>query len=164
MARYRTKHGDKIRARRTAARARDPEGARRGEAAWRAANKAKDRAAKRAWAAANADKMRAIRAKNRAIERARSLARLYGISKDDYEAMRLAQRGVCAVCLGPPGRKSLSVDHDHATGAVRGLLCSACNLALGSLRDDPRRIASLLEYIVKAKGRRPDASPVASLG
>ena len=43
----------------------------------------------------------------------------------------------------------LSVDHDHDTGEVRGLLCHACNHALGLLKDDRRLVAKLLAYITK---------------
>jgi Recombination endonuclease VII len=48
------------------------------------------------------------------------------------------------------GAKSvLHVDHDHATGAVRGLLCSDCNTALGHLHDSPEIIHSLLKYVLQ---------------
>jgi hypothetical protein len=41
------------------------------------------------------------------------------------------------------------VDHDHATGRVRGLLCAACNAALGLLQDNPRVILSAADYLLK---------------
>jgi ssDNA-binding Zn-finger/Zn-ribbon topoisomerase 1 len=40
-----------------------------------------------------------------------------------------------------------SIDHDHASGEIRGVLCSQCNLALGQLEDDPARIEGLLTYL-----------------
>ena len=67
--------------------------------------------------------------------------------------MLLSQNGVCAVCRQPETSvrrgtiKSLDVDHNHVTGIVRKLLCSACNSALGILREDPLRIRALAEYI-----------------
>jgi hypothetical protein len=57
----------------------------------------------------------------------------FGITLDEYTAMLEMQNGVCAICGGPPiptkpgASASLGVDHDHATGKLRGLLCAACN-------------------------------------
>ena len=63
--------------------------------------------------------------------------------------MLVAQRGVCAICERPPTDGiSLHVDHDHATGARRKLLCFRCNNSLGDLEDDPdllRRAAAYLD-------------------
>ncbi len=77
----------------------------------------------------------------------------YGITAKQYDAMFKVQGGKCAVCnnheMVKIGRSSisLSVDHDHETGAVRSLLCHHCNAALGMLREDPIIIESLLNYI-----------------
>jgi hypothetical protein len=59
--------------------------------------------------------------------RVHELRRRYGITPDDYDAMADAQGGVCAICGLPPRKGTLDVDHDHATGRVRGLLCRRCN-------------------------------------
>jgi hypothetical protein len=66
--------------------------------------------------------------------------------------MLVAQRGVCAVCGHPPNsyqrrKASLAVDHDHATGTVRGLLCGRCNTALGLLGEDSAVIVKLFNYL-----------------
>jgi hypothetical protein len=45
----------------------------------------------------------------------------------------------------------MSWDHDHKTGKFRGWLCHSCNAALGLLKDDPERIAKLLNYIERVK-------------
>lgn len=86
------------------------------------------------------------------VKRKSRLKTTYGISVERYNAMLAAQRGVCAVCGHPPtvdqiGRKHLHVDHCHLSGEIRGLLCSACNTALGLLRDDPAVIVKLHNYL-----------------
>ena len=50
-----------------------------------------------------------------------------GLTLDDYERLLADQGGVCAICKRPPKKRRLHVDHDHATGKVRGLLCFTCN-------------------------------------
>ncbi len=80
------------------------------------------------------------------------LAQVYGLSPQDYDAMLAEQGGVCAICKTRPD-KPLFVDHCHATGKVRGLLCHPCNAALGFMRDDPRLTAAATEYLLKAAAR-----------
>ena len=76
-------------------------------------------------------------------------AQRYGVSQADYEGLLQKQKGVCAVCRRPfKSKKEPAVDHDHKTGAVRGLLCTSCNCAIGYMKDDPkclRRAAMYLE-------------------
>src|SRR6266508_7031334 len=68
------------------------------------------------------------------------------LSVAEYDALLESQGGGCAICGDvPKGR--LVVDHEHETGRVRGLLCSACNVALGFFKDDPRRLASAANYL-----------------
>jgi hypothetical protein len=57
------------------------------------------------------------------------------------------QSGVCAICGGGNGDRRLAIDHDHMTGRVRGLLCSACNRAIGLLRDSPDRFTKAATYL-----------------
>lgn len=79
--------------------------------------------------------------------------RLYGITAEELEAMRLEQHDLCAICHEPEtmtyrGRpKTLSVDHCHDTGKVRGLLCAACNFALGKFKDNPALLRSAADYL-----------------
>ena len=72
----------------------------------------------------------------------------YGISRSEYEAMALNQKGLCAICKREP-LESLRVDHDHSTGKIRALLCATCNAGLGQFHDDPEIIASAIEYLNK---------------
>ena len=62
----------------------------------------------------------------------------YGLDEETYLAMLESQNGLCAACRAAPTivngvQRPLSVDHDHATGENRGLLCDSCNLILGTL-------------------------------
>ncbi|TAL21629.1 MAG: hypothetical protein EPN99_07245 [Frankiales bacterium] len=74
----------------------------------------------------------------------------YGLSPEAYEALLLAQGGVCAICCRPARSGwDLSVDHDHESKAVRGLLCGQCNAGIGLLRDDGAVLESALRYLQK---------------
>ncbi len=65
-----------------------------------------------------------------------------------YAAMFEAQRGLCAVCgRSSRSKKPLCVDHCHATGRVRGLLCQHCNSGLGMFEDRPDLLRSALAYL-----------------
>ena len=57
-------------------------------------------------------------------------AKQLGVSDDEYARLLEAQGGGCAICGAKPKTRRLHVDHDHATGKVRGLLCHRCNRAL----------------------------------
>jgi hypothetical protein len=80
--------------------------------------------------------------------RTRNMLRLYGLTREDYEAMLEAQDGHCACCpaTSSDGRL-LDVDHDHLTGLNRGLLCRSCNIILGHVSDDPVHLERLAEYL-----------------
>lgn len=92
--------------------------------------------------------------------RDRSLFSSYGMRLPDYYRMLEKQGGACRLCgkmetrNGPTGRVlPLSVDHDHKTGKVRGLLCSNCNHGLGSFMDDPEMIERAIVYLEGCGGR-----------
>ena len=67
---------------------------------------------------------------NGASRRKPQRARQLGVTDDDYARLLEAQGGGCAICGATPKTRRLHVDHDHATGRVRGLLCHRCNRAL----------------------------------
>lgn len=112
---------------------------------WREANPelASSRATK--WALANPDKVKDAR-----------LKRKYGIGIDQYNQLYEEQNGLCAICGKPEtsssrnGKiKELSVDHNHRTSAVRGLLCMACNQSLGGFKDNPEYLDNAARYLRK---------------
>ena len=72
------------------------------------------------------------------------LKHTYGITLDEYEAMIVLQQGQCAICQQ---ELPLEIDHDHATGAVRGLLCRPCNLSIGKFEEDPIRLQRAIDYL-----------------
>ena len=88
--------------------------------------------------------------KRSAYERNSRLKYDYGITSEDFEKMRQAQNGVCAICHCVP-EGNLSVDHDHKTGKIRGLLCMNCNAGLGNLRDNLILVLNAAEYLKNAE-------------
>ena len=86
------------------------------------------------------------------------LKRIYGITPEFYYGMLAAQGNGCGICgtQDPGGRwsyreKMFAVDHDHKTGAVRGLLCVKCNRGLGLFEDKPDRLEAAAKYLVKGR-------------
>ena len=117
----------------------------------------KRRAGYRLWVAKNPDKAKLAtqrwRAKNkeycREKRRSGTLAR-YGLTPAMYDALFAAQGNRCAICAADKSAgKGWSVDHNHATGKVRAILCSACNTGIGLLRDDPGLLETAATYLRK---------------
>ncbi len=83
--------------------------------------------------------------------RSAHLRRKFGMSTADYDLMLAEQRGMCAVCNSTTprnnARQKFFVDHCHATGEVRALLCFPCNTALGQMQDDPERLRAAALYL-----------------
>lgn len=75
-----------------------------------------------------------------------------GATPEMYDAMYVSQGGKCAICATtePGGRRTrFSIDHCHITGAIRGLLCVACNSGLGYFRDDKDRLTTAISYLTR---------------
>jgi hypothetical protein len=80
--------------------------------------------------------------------------RTYGMTRKHYEALRAAQEGRCALCQEElvPGKQT-HVDHCHATGKVRALLCNSCNRVVGVVeKTDDVRLIVARAYIESYKG------------
>lgn len=76
------------------------------------------------------------------------IEKTYGLTAAEYDRLLEFQGGKCAICRGRPRSKRLAVDHDHGTGAVRGLLCSKCNHdLLGSAWDSKAMATALWHYL-----------------
>lgn len=74
----------------------------------------------------------------------------YGLEKDEYLALVEKQNNLCAICFQPETdkvKKFLSVDHDHTTGKVRGLLCSRCNKSIGAFEDNVVFLSNAIKYL-----------------
>ena len=103
----------------------------------------------------------AYRAKTPNQQKARALRDSFGLSLDEYEKMLKTQNGKCAICNQPETHqrngklKALAVDHNHKSGAIRGLLCSDCNTGIGKLKDDPSILRLAAQYL-KYHSRHPN--------
>jgi len=78
----------------------------------------------------------------------------YGITLEQYNQMVIDQNNQCKICNKVENSKDyrgktrqLAVDHCHTTNKVRGLLCGACNRALGLFKDDPEYLLKAYQYI-----------------
>jgi hypothetical protein len=90
------------------------------------------------------------------------LRKKYGMDGETYCLLLADQGGLCAICKqtetpitynGVEGYvRRLSVDHDHDTGVVRGILCQGCNAGIGMLGEDPDRLLAAIDYL-KAWGK-----------
>ena len=102
--------------------------------------KDKSRASLKIWEEKNPDRVREYR-----------LRRLFGIGFEDYQRMFAAQKGLCAICKKPGSspfkKRTLGIDHDHKTKAVRGLLCDRCNQGIGQFQDNPDLLKSAMQYL-----------------
>ena len=90
--------------------------------------------------------------------RDKDLRRNYGIGIEEYNKFLVEQNGVCAICFQPETAKTRSgkvkplvVDHNHDTGAVRGLLCNECNAGIGHLKDSAELLRSGVAYLERDK-------------
>lgn len=90
----------------------------------------------------------------------RYLKRNYGITLSTYEELLQSQNNLCAICCGEGfimanhHKMKLVVDHCHASGNVRGLLCHNCNRALGLLKDSDEVLLRAISYLRDATTKR----------
>jgi len=80
----------------------------------------------------------------RRVQPGAAFLRRYRMSLHDFDTLLVRQGGLCAACKT---RRVCCVDHCHATGKVRGLLCMNCNLGIGHFNDDPDLMRSATAYL-----------------
>lgn len=93
--------------------------------------------------------------KNPRPQRASQMKLKYGLTQEAFDILAGQQGGMCAICKGPPNRRGLFVDHDHACcpgqrtcgKCIRGLLCNNCNFLIGLAKEDREVLRSAAEYI-----------------
>lgn len=108
---------------------------------WKKRNPEKARAIAASWISRNRVRMKFLKFNI-------NLRTKYGIDAEDWARMFNAQDGHCAICLLKlDGGFHTHVDHCHATGKVRGLLCHGCNTSLGHLLDSPTVLRSAITYL-----------------
>ena len=82
--------------------------------------------------------------------RDRYLRKTYGIGSDEVERLLTLQGDTCAICgRDEPTGNGWHVDHNHATGSIRGVLCSKCNQALGLVDENKETLKKMLRYLEK---------------
>jgi hypothetical protein len=125
-----------------------------GNAAYRANNREKLRQAERArYRSMTPEQLVVVRQNGKAWKeknpkkvRESQLKHRYNLSSDDLGRMLDDQKGSCAVCTEKP---PVDIDHVHGTKKVRGLLCHACNMALGLFKDRPDVMRAAANYVEK---------------
>jgi hypothetical protein len=80
--------------------------------------------------------------------RERNYLQKYGLTIQEVEEKAAAQGGICFICRNPFSEsRPIAVDHCHASGVVRDLLCRSCNTGIGMLEEDQGRILRAMTYV-----------------
>jgi len=87
------------------------------------------------------------------------LSSRYGITPEQFEQMRIAQGSRCAICndsfkhveIKTGNKFTCTIDHDHATGKLRQLLCDRCNKVLGFVSENSMLLKNMIDYLGKWK-------------
>lgn len=97
-----------------------------------------------------------VRKDNPEAVRAKNLKTRFNMTIEQYNTKFLEQKGKCGICDKAETMKALNgkvkwlaIDHNHYTGAIRGLLCSSCNTGLGKLGDSIKVLESAIKYLKK---------------
>lgn len=93
---------------------------------------------------------------NSSAAHAKAVEEKYGITEERYAELLKQQKGRCAICRNRPRTQRLAVDHNHKTGAVRGLLCKRCNHdLLGGGHDDIEVLWRAVAYLLFPPAEHP---------
>lgn len=90
-------------------------------------------------------------AAGRETKRRNNLKAKFNMTLEQYDKMYVTQAGRCAICHLHQFEacKAFSVDHDHETGEIRGLLCHNCNVGIGNLMDSTEILENAIQYLTK---------------
>lgn len=106
------------------------------------------------WREQNPERIAAYRERHAAAKRNKNLVSNYGITDEEYDQLLEGQGGVCAICKRPEtkrgpqgGPRRLSVDHDHETRRVRGLLCLSCNTGIANFLESADLLMTAARYV-----------------
>ncbi len=108
---------------------------------------------KQAWYEKNKEKIlveRKVYRKKKASQRLLYNRRIrFGLSKDKIEDLYKLHDNRCAICgkTEQENKRALSIDHDHNTEEIRGLLCNNCNIGIGNLQDNPQLLLNAYIYL-----------------
>jgi len=113
---------------------------------WRKAHPDRQKKACDRWKAENPEKLQAYMDRTKRYRTLSARARKYGMTVGELLAFMAARNGVCEAC----GGVGEHIDHEHATGAVRGLLCARCNHVLGHSKEDIDRLIGVAAYLERS--------------
>ena len=121
--------------------------------AWTEKNREKLSTQSRNWKAEHREQVNAharerYHKKNKNEQLIRHRKRKYGMDESEYRAIVEQQEGRCLICGDKPNI-SLSIDHNHVTGQIRGLICNPCNIALSKAKESPEILRSMAQYLEK---------------
>ena len=90
---------------------------------------------------------REAKEKNENFNHERQL-KIYNLTKEQYDKLLELQSGGCAICKQEcKSEQRLSIDHNHDTNEVRGLLCKSCNAGIGQFKEDEDLLLNAIEYL-----------------
>ena len=119
---------------------------------WKEKNSEKLHEQNRVWREKNKEKLarqrRARYKKNPQKDLDYKRFKKYGITGDEFRAIVQQQNHKCPICTRNID-KNFSVDHNHTTGKIRGIICHNCNLSIGNAHDSPQRLRTMADYLEK---------------
>jgi hypothetical protein len=125
---------------------------------WRDNNKEKRKQAWKKYSETHKEQIKLKNLRYKKRQKDLDLQSTFGITLDQYNQMLKDQNGVCVICKNPENevekgkqQRTLSVDHNHKTGKVRGLLCGKCNKGIGLFKDNIYLLQSAIDYLKKEK-------------
>jgi hypothetical protein len=140
--RYRTRHLEEVRAKERARYAERREEMTAAKREQYANNREARIASSKKWQKAHPEHVKSV-------YRRYHLMKYYDMTPEEFDLLFLSQDKRCAICKNPEpdGKHPWHIDHSHTTGAVRGILCSRCNLLLGHAKDNVETLRSAIAYL-----------------